>query len=92
MRLSKKQKEKIIAFAKKEITKNQDPFHDWDHAKRVSALATVIAQKEKANILICELAGFLHDIAPKTKGQLHGLESAEKTMAFLKKIGADKSI
>lgn len=36
--------------------------HDFNHIKRVAKNAVEIAKKEKANVFICELAGWLHDV------------------------------
>jgi uncharacterized protein len=48
-------------FVKK--TMKGDPGHDWSHVNRVRNLAVYIGKKEKANLLIVELAALLHDIA-----------------------------
>lgn len=37
--------------------------HDWWHIHRVTNLARTIAQKEEADLFICELAALLHDLA-----------------------------
>jgi len=38
------------------------PAHSFDHAEAVGKYAREIAELEKANIWLCELAGILHDI------------------------------
>lgn len=37
--------------------------HDWWHIHRVRNNALALARKEQANLLICELAALLHDVA-----------------------------
>ena len=37
--------------------------HDWWHIDRVRGSALMIARQEKADMLICELAALLHDVA-----------------------------
>jgi uncharacterized protein len=37
--------------------------HDWWHVDRVARTACKIAQVEKADVFICELAALLHDVA-----------------------------
>ena len=91
MRLTKTRILKIEKFAQKEIIKNKDPFHDWKHVLTTAKLASYIAKKEKANTLVCYIAGLLHDIAPKTYGKTHGLQSAEIAKKFLEKMKLDKS-
>ena len=53
--------QKTEEFVKK--TMKGDPGHDWSHVNRVRKLALYIGKKEKANLLIVELAALLHDIA-----------------------------
>ena len=47
----------------RDTLKNAEGGHDWWHIHRVWANAKLIAQTEKANMLIVELAALLHDIA-----------------------------
>jgi uncharacterized protein len=47
----------------RDTLKNAEGGHDWWHIHRVWANAKLIAQTEKANLLIVELAALLHDIA-----------------------------
>ena len=53
---------KTITFVKQTL-KNADGSHDWWHIHRVWKTTKFILKNEKANILICELAALLHDIA-----------------------------
>jgi uncharacterized protein len=47
----------------RDTLKNAEGGHDWWHIHRVWTNAKLIAQSEKANLLIVELAALLHDIA-----------------------------
>jgi uncharacterized protein len=50
------------AYVKKELSQAEGG-HDWWHIERVWRWTKRIAEQEKANVLICELAALLHDIA-----------------------------
>lgn len=54
--------EKTIHFVKVEL-KDAEAGHDWFHIERVYKNALLIAQKEKCNLLVVQLAALLHDIA-----------------------------
>lgn len=47
----------------RDTLKNAEGGHDWWHIHRVWTNAKLIAQTEKADLLIVELAALLHDIA-----------------------------
>lgn len=49
-------------FVRKEL-EHDSSGHDWWHIHRVRQLALQIAKQEGANLMICELAALLHDIA-----------------------------
>jgi uncharacterized protein len=49
-------------FVKKEL-EGAEGGHDWWHIHRVRQRARLIAQKEKADLLVVELGALLHDIA-----------------------------
>ena len=49
-------------FVKKNLV-NAEKGHDWFHTKRVYQHAKAIAESEKADLLVVELAALLHDIA-----------------------------
>lgn len=60
------QQEQILSYTQ---TKVRDfmltastPGHEFDHILRVANWAVKIAQAEKANIFLCEMAGLLHDV------------------------------
>lgn len=59
-------KKDILLAAEKlayESCKGDSSGHDWWHIVRVRNLAGAIAQKEGADVFICELAALLHDVA-----------------------------
>jgi uncharacterized protein len=47
----------------KNMLENEGSGHDWFHIKRVTKTTAYIAEKEGADLFICELAALLHDIA-----------------------------
>lgn len=62
---TKKQIE-MMKYVRAKVTEfmktNQLEGHGIDHATRVANWAAQIAKAEKANIFLCELAGWLHDV------------------------------
>lgn len=54
--------EKTSEFVKQSL-KDAEGGHDWWHIQRVLATTRIIAKKENADLLVCELAALLHDIA-----------------------------
>jgi len=89
MKSTTQQWNKIEQLAKKEYIKRNDPFHDFQHALSVSRLAVFIARKEGADVMVCKVAGLLHDIAPKIRGKTHGLESGRCAKNLLEKLKLD---
>ncbi|KXT83334.1 HD domain protein [Streptococcus sp. DD11] len=59
-------------FVRQEL-KDDSSGHDWWHIVRVANNAVAIAEKEGADLFICELAALLHDIAD---GKLNESEEA----------------
>ncbi|MFB4165141.1 HD domain-containing protein [Alteribacillus sp. JSM 102045] len=58
----------IIEQAKQkawEFFKGTDPAHDYWHTHRVAAWAVKLAEKEGADVFICELTAWLHDLPDK---------------------------
>lgn len=51
-----------VKFVKKEL-EGAEGGHDWWHIHRVWQRSKLIAQKEKADLLVVELGALLHDIA-----------------------------
>lgn len=46
--------------------------HDWEHTRRVHALCLRIGRKEGADLLVLELASYLHDIGRSAQDQTRG--------------------
>jgi putative nucleotidyltransferase with HDIG domain len=57
---------KLVSYTRVKVKKlmKEHPFraHGFDHAQRVSKWAVIIAEAEKADVFLSELAGLLHDI------------------------------
>lgn len=58
---SKKLVEKVSQTVK-DLLWDEPTSHDWWHVERVRKIAVKIAKREKADLLICELAALLHDV------------------------------
>lgn len=84
--MKKQQIKKIKDLVQLIYKKNNDPFHNFDHALTTSRLAAYIAKKEGADAEVCLVAGLLHDIAPKKRGKPHGEQSARIARGLLKKL------
>ena len=54
--------EKTKQFVKKEL-ENEGTGHDWWHIYRVTELSKTIAEKEEADLFVCQMAALLHDLA-----------------------------
>ncbi|PLX27876.1 phosphohydrolase [Candidatus Parcubacteria bacterium] len=80
----------IIKKKAKRYFKNASGCHDWAHVERVHNLAMHIAKKEGADLLVVELATYLHDIGRKremrSKGKIchaeFGKEEAKKILKY----------
>jgi len=73
----------------KEIFSTAKGSHDFDHTERVYCLAVHIAKKEKADLLIVQLATLLHDIARQEQDEsdgkiCHAEKGAERAKEILK--------
>lgn len=88
MVLSKKQLEKIQEFVKDKL-KNSDYNHDLRHIERTVKLAKFIAEKENANIDVCIVSAWLHDIAKNINEDVHGDLGAEMAEPLLKELDFD---
>ncbi len=90
--------QKTATFVQQTL-QNAESGHDWWHVLRVWNNAKLIAQTEKADLLIVELAALLHDIAdskfhngdeeigPKTAGDfLRSLEVDAKIIEHVQQI------
>jgi HD superfamily phosphodiesterase len=85
--LTKEQREKIISFSKK-CVENNDAYHQFGHLEMVARTSVFLAEKEKADVDVCEAAAFLHDICKAEPGD-HGTTGACKAREFLLSIGMD---
>jgi uncharacterized protein len=74
----------------KEIFSTAKGSHDFDHTERVYCLAVHIAKKEKADLLIVQIATLLHDIAREEQDEsggkiCHAEKGAERAKELLQK-------
>ena len=82
--------ENAIKYAK-EIFANDYSGHDYFHTIRVYRLAMKIAEAEKADMQIVQLAALLHDVDDrKLSPETH--EKKENAVKFLKSNGLDETI
>jgi len=77
--------------------KSEAKSHNWEHTVRVRENAMRIGKKLKADLLVLELAVYLHDIARSeemtSKGKIdHAKRGAELAREILKKLGASREI
>ncbi|MCR2822836.1 HD domain-containing protein [Lederbergia panacisoli] len=87
------EKELIISQTEKfvyEQLHDDSSGHDWWHIYRVTKVAKALALKENANMFICEMAAFLHDVADE-KLNASEEEGINKVREFLLsiKVGED---
>ena len=75
----------------KNILEGEGTGHDWWHIERVTNLAKSIAEKEGANLFICQMAALLHDIADEklNESEEAGLELVRE---WLNKQQIDETI
>ncbi|MGV8152405.1 MAG: HD domain-containing protein [Candidatus Nanoarchaeia archaeon] len=88
MNLTQNQLKKIIYFSKEQVKKN-DSWHQWPHIKQTVKLAKILAEKEKADLKICEVSALLHDICKykEENGKDHGKEGAKLAKSYLCSLG-----
>lgn len=81
--------EEAAALAKNELEKDASG-HDWWHVFRVAKLAEHLAHKENADVFICQLAAYLHDVADEklNESEEFGLKKV-KTWLEQKEIEAE---
>jgi len=83
--------QKTVAFTRQTL-ENAEGGHDWWHVHRVWTNAKHIAETERCNLLVVELAALLHDIAD-AKFHKGDEEIGPKTAAgFLKSVRVDQQI
>ncbi len=89
---------KVIEYAKEELKEN-DAVHGFKHAETTARYAEVISKEERANVKLCLISAYLHDISLKEKrgyiketiGNNHGIESAGISKSFLMSLGLTQS-
>jgi len=79
---------KIEEFVKEKL-KDADYNHNLDHIKRTVNIAKFLALKENADLDVCIVAAWLHDIAQPIQEKVHGGIGAEIAEPFLREIGFD---
>jgi uncharacterized protein len=77
--------EQTVYFVKQQL-QNAEGGHDWWHIERVWRLAKTIAQQEKVNLQVVELAALLHDIADSKFNNGDENIGPKTAAAFLKQI------
>lgn len=91
-----------IKLTEREIIENARAFvlselggdssgHDWWHINRVTELAKRIAEKENANIYICEMAALLHDVADEKLNQ-DEFVGVHKVENWLQQNGVEETV
>jgi len=84
---------KIIQETKRysKLMSPKDLHHGFDHSLRVRNYALQIAEAEKANVTIVEIASYLHDIGRgREKNQYHTKTSSQLAKTFLINLGFPK--
>lgn len=81
---------KLEAEARKHMHEHRFLNHGFDHAQRVRELCRLIGKRERANILVLEVAAIFHDIGRiyelKDKTIDHAEKSAEICAKILKQL------
>ena len=66
--------------------------HDFWHCQRVVNLALKIGKKEKANLIVLELAGWLHDLGATVGRKNHEIRSAKQAKIILDRLKINPKI
>ncbi len=73
----------IVDTLKKLVKKTMEASsQDWEHVERVYHLSTMIAEKEGADVDLCQVTALLHDIG-KVIGEPHNLTGLGRAKALL---------
>jgi HD superfamily phosphodiesterase len=83
--LSKGELNKIIAFARRKCNSN-DFVHRSDHMELTVRIADFLARREHADVEICVVAAYFHDLGRQIIKNKHGLIGARIARGFLKKL------
>lgn len=89
--INKRTMKKIENFAAQKA-KGRDYNHDMSHIYRTVKLARYIAKKEKANMDVCVVSAYLHDIGQSVRFKGHNKISVRMARKFLKKLKLDKGL
>ncbi|MEK6845977.1 MAG: HD domain-containing protein [Nanoarchaeota archaeon] len=85
MIVSKEQMNQIRDFALSKV-KDLDFAHNQEHTLKVFNLATYLAKKEKAEVQVCQVAAYLHDIGQSVSEESHEDISTEMAKEFLNSL------
>ncbi|MEK6938710.1 MAG: HD domain-containing protein [Nanoarchaeota archaeon] len=80
---------KVKYFALEKAEKG-DAFHNGEHIRRTVSLAKYLAKREGANLDVCIIAAWLHDIAQPLDEENHALLGEKMAEEFLSKEGFEK--
>ena len=83
--------EETVKFVKEKL-KNAEAGHDWWHILRVWKNTKLILENEKADVLVCELAALLHDIADSKFHDGNESIGPEIAASFLQSQGVEFAI
>ena len=81
----------VLKTVKEEVKKRlkSESAHDYWHCYRVVQMAGFIGEKEKADLTVLELAGWLHDIAHPVNKKDHDIEGAKFVQKYLPTLKFD---
>ena len=82
---------KVKTFVKNEL-KEESSGHSYWHNQRVANLAVMIGKKEKANLEVLELAGWLHDVGVKEGRKDHEIRGAKMAKQILESLNVESFI
>ena len=85
MIVSEEQMKKIEEFAIDKV-KNLDYNHDEDHTLKTVKFAVYIAEKENADIEVCRVAAYLHDVGRSVQFKDHPKIGANIAKEFLESL------
>ena len=77
--------QKIKEFALRKVSK-LDYCHNEDHVLRTVKFVEILAKKEKADLEVCKVAAYLHDIGQSVQKKGHEEISADMAGEFLKSL------
>lgn len=87
--IKKQVMKKIVKFAEQKM-KDRDYNHDMGHVLRTVKLIRYIAKREKADMDVCIVSAYLHDIGQSIRFKDHHITGTKMAKQFLKKLKLDK--